>query len=50
MCEKNILKMVAMICITIIAVVIAIKEELELAFMMGLIGIAIIILDWEKLL
>ncbi len=48
MCEKNILKIVAMICITIVAVVIAIKGDVYMAGAIEILGTGIIIPDWQK--
>lgn len=50
MCEKNILKIVAMICITIVAVVIAIKGDIHMAVVVEILGTGIIIPDWQEIL
>lgn len=48
MCEKNILKIVAMICITIVAVAITIKGYVYMAGVIEIVGTGIIIPDWKK--
>lgn len=48
MCEKNILKIVAMICITIVAVAITIKGDVYMAAVIEIVGTGIIIPDWKK--